>query len=282
MATRAAATTMVRSFNPVRFPRHLYSTKSISSPGRTRRFIVTSSLVAGCFLAGFAMAASPAAQTVDSFIHPPSDADTLKLYHPDTVDAEEIDTKIRTHPLAEQLRAKEGISEWRPHCRMPVSMRSHNLTAGTLVGPEKLAVPPLAFSDRNSALPSVVQIAFLGPALCGHPGIIHGGLLATMLDEGLAWACFPALPHKVGVTASLKVDYLAPCPANSYVVLRARTTKVEGRKAWVEGWIELLGEGTEEGKKLVHAEALYIEPRGAQHMARVYGTPAGSPVPTTA
>ena len=162
--------------------------------------------------------------------------------------------------------------ESRPHMKIPLAMRPHNLTGGTLLGTDKLEVPPLSFSEHTAALPSLHQIFYLGPALCGHPGIVHGGLLATLLDEGLARACFPALPNKVGVTASLKIDYRVPCPANSYVVLKAQTTKVEGRKAWVKGWIELLGEGDGEGVKLVEAEALFIEPKGAQHMARVYSS----------
>lgn len=119
----------------------------------------------------------------------------------------------------------------------------------------------------------MVQIFYLGPALCGHPGIVHGGLLATLLDEGLARCCFPALPNRVGMTASLKLNYRKPVKAGAYYVLRARTTKVEGRKAWVEGWIERLpddfvvrGEEEEWGlgrQKNVEAEGLIIEPRQA-------------------
>ena len=158
--------------------------------------------------------------------------------------------------------------------KIPPAMRPHNLTGGTLLGEDKIAVPPLNFSSRGEEeLPTLVQIAYLGEALCGHPGIVHGGLLATLLDEGLARACFPALPNKVGVTASLKIDYRSPCPAGSYVVLKAETTKVEGRKAWVKGWIELLGEdGEGNGTKLVEADALFIEPKGAKQMARVYSS----------
>lgn len=136
------------------------------------------------------------------------------------------------------------------------------------MGDGKIEVPPLNFNEKHAELPTLVQIMHLGPSLCGHPGIVHGGLLATMLDEGLARACFPALPNKVGVTASLKIDYRVPCPANSYVVLKAYTTKVEGRKAWVHGWIESLGENDSEGTKLVEAEALFIEPKGAKNLAR--------------
>lgn len=156
--------------------------------------------------------------------------------------------------------------------KIPQAMRPHNFTGGTLLGDEKIVVPPLNFANTTAELPSLISISHLGPSLCGHPGIVHGGLLATLLDEGLARACFPALPNKVGVTANLQINYRKPCPAGSYVVLRAETTKVEGRKAWVRGWIELLGEGVEEGERLVEAEALFIEPRGAKNMARLYSS----------
>ena len=137
-----------------------------------------------------------------------------------------------------------------------------------MAGEGKLTVPPLNFNEKGAELPSMVQLMYFGPALCGHPGIVHGGFLATMLDEGLARSCFDALPNKIGVTASLKIDYRVPCPAGNYVVLKAYTTKVEGRKAWAKGWIELLGEDGEEGVKLVEAEALFIEPKGAKNMAK--------------
>ena len=218
------------------------------------------------------MSSGPALETANGFLNPPTDAETLTLFEPATPSTAEINDHIITHPLAVKLRAQKGVSESRPHLKIPPAMRPHNLTGGTLLGEGKIEVPPLTFQDRDVELPTLVQFSYLGPALCGHPGIVHGGLLATMLDEGLARACFPALPNKVGVTASLKIDYRVPCPANSYVVLKAQTTKVEGRKAWVKGWIELLGETEVEGVKLVEAEALFIEPRNAAGMARVYSS----------
>jgi adenylylsulfate kinase len=109
----------------------------------------------------------------------------------------------------------------------------------------------------------LVSILYLGTDLCGHPGIIHGGFLATMCDEGLAKCCIGALPNRVGVTASLTINYRKPAPAGTFVVLRARTIKVEGRKAWVEGHIETLVEPGEEPTVLVEASALFIEPKQA-------------------
>lgn len=215
------------------------------------------------------MSAAPAAETVNGYVNPPTDAETLDLFHPSTPSEEEIDSHILKHPLAVSLRQNPEMVESRPHMRIPPAMRPHNLTGGVLAGPGRIEVPPLNFNEKHAELPSMVQIMYVGESLCGHPGIVHGGLLATVLDEGLARACFPALPNKIGVTASLKIDYRTPCPAGSYVVLKAQTTKVEGRKAWVKGWIEILGDGVESsGVKVVEAEALFIEPRGAKGMAK--------------
>ena len=86
------------------------------------------------------------------------------------------------------------------------------------------------------------------------------------MDEGLARCAFQAMPNKVGVTANLSINYRKPTKAGQYLVLRARTVKVEGRKAWAEGWIESLDpeEGVEKGTRLVEATALFVEPKHAK------------------
>lgn len=129
------------------------------------------------------------------------------------------------------------------------------------MGPGRVPVPPLAFVEEGKKL---VSIAYLSTDLCGHVGMVHGGMLATMLDEGMARCCFAALPNKIGFTASLTVNYRAPSPAGSFVVLKAEVVKAEGRKAWVKGRIELLGDGIEPGKLLADGESLFIEPKYAK------------------
>jgi acyl-coenzyme A thioesterase PaaI-like protein len=190
-----------------------------------------------------------------------SNAETLTAFVPVDAHAEEVDEYLRTHPEANRLRENDDFEESRPYLRYPEGIRARSLTAGTLLGPNKLVVPPFVFAHREGK--SLVSLMYLGSDICGHPGIIHGGLLATMLDENLARCCFPALPNKVGVTANLNIDYRAPAMANTYVVLRAETVKVEGRKAWVEGRIETLPEEGKEPVVLVEAKALFIEPKQA-------------------
>ncbi|KAG4420567.1 hypothetical protein IFR04_006274 [Cadophora malorum] len=217
---------------------------------------------------GFTMAAAPVIQAANGYLNPPTDEETLSMYTPGDSHSQEVEDFIKSHPLAVSLRAQPQYSESRPHLKVPEAQRSHSLTAGTLMGPGKVVVPPLVFSETGGK--SLVSIQYLGGDLCGHPGLVHGGMLATMLDEGLARCCFAALPNKVGMTANLNINYRAPAQAGAFVVLRAKTTKVEGRKAWVEGHIEtLVGEG-EKPVVLVEASALFIEPRQAASMARVY------------
>lgn len=77
------------------------------------------------------------------------------------------------------------------------------------------------------------------------PGFIYGGLLASLIDchgTGTAAAAMaraqnrdidsePALRF---VTASLRVDYLAPTPAGMELEIRGRAREVKGRKVIVE------------------------------------------------
>lgn len=218
---------------------------------------------------GFVIAAAPAYDTMVAITSPPSDAETVSLFVPQDDDAQAKEDFINSHPLTLSLRANPDYIESRPHMKIPEAWRRRNLTGGVLMGPGKVVVPPFSFSEKKGK--DFVQISHVGTDLCGHMGVIHGGFLATMLDEGLARCCFPVLPFNVGMTAKLEINYKAPAMADQYLVLRATTVKVEGRKAWVEGHIETLpSKGGEEPIVLVTASALYISPRQAATMAKVY------------
>ncbi|EAQ92498.1 hypothetical protein CHGG_00733 [Chaetomium globosum CBS 148.51] len=208
------------------------------------------------------MTVAPAYDSVSAILSPPSNADTLESFVPQDEDAKAKEDYINSHPLALSLRADPDLIESRPSEKIPASWRKHNLLSGSLAGPGKIAVPPFSWTEREGK--SYVQITHVGTDLCGHMGIVHGGFLAAMLDEGLARCCFPALPYNVGMTAKLEINYKAPAMADQYLVLRGTTVKVEGRKAWVEGHIETLP--AEEGQEptiLATASALYISPKQA-------------------
>ncbi|KJK94344.1 hypothetical protein H633G_01725 [Metarhizium anisopliae BRIP 53284] len=175
-----------------------------------------------------------------------SDEESLKRFPPEEADVEarRIEDTINNLPLVAEQRQRPEMVESRPHLKMPGQYRARSLTGSALTGPGKVPVPAYAWVDKGGK--SLVSVVYVGEDLCGHPGIVHGGFLATMLDEGLARCCFAALPHNIGVTANLNINYRKPTPAGSYLVLRAETTKVEGRKAWVKGHIESVAAPGEE------------------------------------
>ncbi|KAK9774932.1 putative Thioesterase domain-containing protein [Seiridium cardinale] len=198
------------------------------------------------------MSAAPALPALNGFLTPPTDEETLAMFTPTHPQEIEVETHIGSHWFTQQMRSQPGFTELRPHMKIPEPFRINNFTAGTLRGPGRVPVPPIAFVEDGGK--SIVSITYLGEGLCGHPGIVHGGFLATMLDEGMARCSFGVLPHGVGMTASLNINYRAPAMTGSYVVLRAETTKVEGRKAEVMGRIETLPEN-EGDTPVVLAEA---------------------------
>lgn len=146
----------------------------------------------------------------------------------------------------------------RPYAATPPG--PHSLSAYTLRGPGKFAVPPLVFTTQDKR--ESVLILHVGDGLCGHEGVVHGGLLATVLDEALGRTALLNLPTNIGVTATLSLKYKKPTFANQFLVIRTELTEQRGRKAWVRGKVEDL-----DGQTLVEAEALFVEPRMAQFLS---------------
>ncbi|KAI9504052.1 HotDog domain-containing protein, partial [Coemansia spiralis] len=124
---------------------------------------------------------------------------------------------------------------------------------GTLHGSEKLSVEPVTFLNRDRK--QFVVIVHLGKKVCGHQGIVHGGVQATLFDEITARPAFWNLPRNIALTATLKVNYRRPVLADQILVFRTQLANIEGRKATVTAKLEDVN-----GNVLSDAEALYISP----------------------
>lgn len=106
--------------------------------------------------------------------------------------------------------------------------------------------------------PEVVGVFEVGAKVCGHPSIVHGGMTATLLDQVLGIATFVALPKRMCFTANLNMNYRKPLPAGAKVAVRARTTKIDGRKLHASGRVELL---SDPNTVFADANALFIMPK---------------------
>ncbi|CAM0142331.1 hypothetical protein VKS41_002182 [Umbelopsis sp. WA50703] len=163
--------------------------------------------------------------------------------------------------IVQKLRNDPNIEEVIAYGHLTASAYQHSLTASTLRGRGKIAVRPLKFFNQDKT--ECYMICHLGRSLCGHDGIIHGGMLGTLLDEHLAYVTLPGLPNHTGFTARLEVNYRAPVKANQWVIVGGKREVIEGRKAWADAWIEDIDQNI----KYTEARALYVSPR--QPLAKV-------------
>ncbi|GAA6025203.1 hypothetical protein JCM11491_004862 [Sporobolomyces phaffii] len=158
-------------------------------------------------------------------------------------------------PPAPRLVPRWKVS--RPYAATPAG--PHSLSGYALRGPHRFAIPPVVFTSPD--LKEAVFVLHVGKGLCGHEGVVHGGLLATVLDESLGRTALLNLPTNIGVTATLNLKYKKPTFADQYIVIKTRLVAHKGRKAWVEGTIE-----STDGERLVEAEALFVEPKMARFL----------------
>ena len=136
------------------------------------------------------------AYTVGAFYPPPLATYIAPRAAPPPPDPNLPETQAYVEALEEQLqklpillkhRAVEDREAWyetRPYQVIPEERRLNHLTAGALRGPGLLALAPLVRARRDES--EAFIIVHVGRGLCGHDGIVHGGLMATLLDEALA------------------------------------------------------------------------------------------------
>ncbi|MFI6474830.1 PaaI family thioesterase [Streptomyces sp. NPDC050516] len=88
----------------------------------------------------------------------------------------------------------------------------------------------------------------------GAPGLAHGGVLATALDETLGSLNW--LLRVIAVTGRLETDFARPVPVGTALHLQAEVTAVAGRKIYSRATGRI---GGPEGPVAVRAQALFIE-----------------------
>ena len=87
----------------------------------------------------------------------------------------------------------------------------------------------------------------------GYHGVVHGGILATLLDEVMAHAVL----RRVGgsaATAQLEVRYRTPAMVGDPLCLEASVLRTSGRRIQVEGRIRRA-----DGQLVAEGQALFLQ-----------------------
>lgn len=177
---------------------------------------------------------------------------------------EQFTNQVESYPSVSEWRSSSAIHEQRSVLLIQPEDIPNNLTASTLSVANGLPISPFVFVNNEAG--SLNAFYYLGAGLAGHSGMMHGGLLAVLLDECMGRTCFPLLENQVAVTAALNISYRAPIHVPGTILIEAAAEKVEGRKAWVKASVKK--PGTPE-ILIATATALFIEPKGVHSMKKL-------------
>ncbi len=99
---------------------------------------------------------------------------------------------------------------------------------------------------------SVVCLVTVPDTFEGHPGYLHGGIIATLLDEIMSKSV--RARGFTSMTRHMEVDYRLPVPSCAPLCLEGRVVRSEGRKHWTEAKIV-----DAEGSALARGKGLFID-----------------------
>jgi len=159
-------------------------------------------------------------------------------------------------PIVQSLSTDPNWESYEAYSSVSESDAPHRLTSGPLGGARAIGGFQRIFFNKESG--EIVTVIWFGGAIAGWPGVTHGGLTATIMDEILGRCAIRQFPTQTGVTANLELNYLKPVVTNSFYVVRA--VPQEGfteRKGWVSGRLE-----TVDGRVCLEAKALFVVPKG--------------------
>ena len=101
-------------------------------------------------------------------------------------------------------------------------------------GPDNPVGLRLTFTREND---SVVARVAVPASYAGYREFVHGGVVATLLDEGMGWALFH-LVGRYGVTETLDIRYRRPVRLGQSLTLRSRVIDVADSRVTLESTLE--------------------------------------------
>ena len=99
-----------------------------------------------------------------------------------------------------------------------------------------------------------MSLATIPDTFEGPPGYVHGGIIATLLDEAMSKAV--RVRGLIAMTRKLEIEYLRPVPSGAPIRMEGKILSSEGRKHWVQARIL-----NADGSELALGKGLFIEVR---------------------
>ncbi|KIN04394.1 hypothetical protein OIDMADRAFT_85018, partial [Oidiodendron maius Zn] len=159
-------------------------------------------------------------------------------------------------PLVKSLTGNPSWTHEDAYASFPTDGLEHRLPTGPLAGARAMGGFQRVFYNAETG--ECITVVWFGGALAGWPGVTHGGVIATILDESLGRCAVWKLAGHTGVTATLQLNYLKPVVSNTFYIIRAipQEENATAKKRWVTGQLE-----TTDGRVCVEAKGLFVVPK---------------------
>ncbi|KAK3395590.1 HotDog domain-containing protein [Sordaria brevicollis] len=168
--------------------------------------------------------------------------------------------------IVKELNADPAWESWDAYETLSPEHRAQHISAGALAGSKGIGgYHRVWYNERTGECISVI---FFGPATTGWPGVVHGGCLATLLDESCGRAAFKKWGDLSGLTAKLDLNYVAATYATKFYVIRVKPRsdeelpEEERGKGHYKIHLDASIHEAATGKATVVAEALFVGGKG--------------------
>lgn len=116
----------------------------------------------------------------------------------------------------------------------------------------------LQLEFRDNGVDEVVCEYVVPDKFNGYPGVVHGGIVAAMMDEVVVRTAMITDPNRFMMTATINIKYRQPVPTLTPLILVGRMVRDRGRAARAEGELRL-----PDGSVAVEAEMMMVDlPQG--------------------
>jgi uncharacterized protein (TIGR00369 family) len=119
-------------------------------------------------------------------------------------------------------------------------------------GPANAAGLNLDFLLAEDA--AVICLVTVPASFEGPPGYVHGGIIATLLDEAMSKSV--RAQGRTALTRQMEIGYLRPVHSGTPIRVEGRLLRSEGRKYWTQARIL-----SSKGHLLAEGKGLFIEIR---------------------
>ena len=200
-------------------------------------------------------------------------------------------SKVATKPLYPDLRParcpslQANDAEWATHfAQLQDELLRHNYRA--MPDPATVMVPSHAIagallrehhieayriyqhnthqSSNSQGQPQVVGLVRVGTRVDGHEGIVHGGIIAMLVDDVLGYG-FYSIGWPAAFTANLSLNYRAPVPAASILRIECYFERQERRKLY---WKVRVVDARRPSILYVDATSLFVIPKHIYEQGR--------------